>query len=264
MKQKIADLLKKLEKEHNMTILFAVENGSRAWGMDSKDSDYDVRFVFYRPLEDYISLNKPDEVITVAFDENLQPHEVQGSLVDMSGFDIFKYLKLLSASNPTTIEWLNSPIVYLGDNNISLKSYVSTNFSQEKLFYNYFSLFNNCYKLDIDDKQNITYKSYLYAMRGLLNALYVLKFNKIPPLLMRETVKAMQNDMPSELITKLNEVIEIKSQGLEKETVLRIPIFDEFFRQAYDNPHTSFNKREIDRKVFDCYLQKLLGMSNKQ
>ena len=30
MKQKIADLLRKLEKKHNITILFAVENGSRA------------------------------------------------------------------------------------------------------------------------------------------------------------------------------------------------------------------------------------------
>lgn len=260
MKEKIADLLKELEKEHNITILFAVENGSRAWGMDSKDSDYDVRFVFYRPLKDYISLNKPDEVITAAFDENLQPHEVQGSLVDMSGFDIFKYLKLLSASNPTTIEWLNSPIVYLGDNNISLKSYVATNFSQEKLFYHYFSLFKNSYKLDIDDKQDITYKRYLYAMRGLLSALYVLKFNKIPPLLMRETVKAMQNDMPSELVTKLNEVIEIKSQGLEKEKVLRIPVFDEYFADALNRNYENIGKHRVDYAVFDDFLRKCLGI----
>ena len=93
MKQKIRDLLKSIEKEYNITILFAIENGSRAWGMDSKDSDYDVRFVFYRPLKNYITLNKPEDVITLAYDENLNPHEVQGSLVDMCGFDIFKYLK---------------------------------------------------------------------------------------------------------------------------------------------------------------------------
>jgi len=258
MKQKIADLLKKLEKERNITILFAVENGSRAWGMESEDSDYDVRFVFYRPLKNYITLNKPDEVITVAFDENLEPHDVQGSLVDMSGFDIFKYLKLLATSNPTTIEWLNSPIVYLGDNNISLKDHVATNFSPEKLFYHYFSLFKSSYKIDINGKKEITYKKYLYAMRGLLNALYVLKFDKIPPLLMRETVKAMQSDMPAEVITKLNEVIDIKSKGLEKETVLRIPVFDEYFAKALNTNYENIAKRPVDYAVFNTFLQQLL------
>lgn len=258
MKEKIACLLKKLEKEYSITILFAVENGSRAWGMESKDSDYDVRFVFYRPLNDYITLNKPDEVITVAFDDNLEPHDVQGSLIDMSGFDIFKYLKLLATSNPTTIEWLNSPIVYLGDNNISLRNYIAANFSQEKLFHHYFSLFKSSYKLDINDKKEITYKRYLYAMRGLINAEYVLKFDKIPPLLMRETVKAMQNDMPVEVVTKLNEVIDIKSKGLEKETVLRIPVFDEYFAQTLNKNYENIGKRYIDYVVFDAFLQQLL------
>lgn len=260
MKQKIADLLRKLEKEHNITILFAVENGSRAWGMDSQDSDYDVRFVFYRPLKDYITLNKPDEVITVAFDENLEPHDVQGSLVDMSGFDIFKYLKLLASSNPTTIEWLNSPIVYLGDNNIELKPYMAANFSQEKLFYHYFSLFKSSYKIDIDDKKEITYKKYLYAMRGLLNAEYVLKYDKIPPLLMRETVKAMQDDMPPEVVSKLDEVIEIKSKGLEKETILRIPVFDEYFARAMNKNYDNIGKRYVDYTVFNAFLRKCLGV----
>lgn len=261
MKQKIADLLRKLEKEHNIAILFAVENGSRAWGMESEDSDYDVRFVFYRPLKDYITLNKPDEVITVAFDENLQPHDVQGSLVDMSGFDIFKYLKLLASSNPTTIEWLNSPIVYLGDNNISLKDYVAANFSPEKLFYHYFSLFTNNYKLYIREGKEITYKKYLYSMRGLLNAEYVLKFDKIPPLLMRETVAAMQIDMPPEVVAKLNEVIKIKSSGLEKETVLRIPVFDEYFATAMNKTYDNIGRRRIDYAIFDSFLRKCLDVN---
>ena len=100
-------------------------------------------------------------------------------------------------------------------------------------------------------------------MRGLLNALFVLKFDKIPPLLMKETVKSMQSDMPLEVVSKLYEVIDIKSKGLEKETVLRIPVLDEFFKQALETTYTSFNKREIDRERFNQYLQKILGISNK-
>lgn len=260
MKQKITALLQNLEKEHNIKILFAVENGSRAWGMNSKDSDYDVRFVFYRPLNEYITFNKKEDVITIAFDENLQLHKTQGSLIDMCGFDIFKYLKLLASSNPTTIEWLNSPIIHLGDNNIELKSYMGSNFSQEKLFHHYFSLFQNNYKIYIKDGKKITYKKYLYSMRGILNALYVLKFDKVPPILMRDTVRAMQCYIPEDIVSKLNEVIEIKSQGLEKETIQRISLFDEFFEQKLAETYTGFNKRKIDGKLFDNYLQKVLGI----
>ena len=63
MKEKITNILKSIEKEHNISILFAIENGSRAWGMASQDSDYDVRFVYYRKTKDYLKLDKEDDVI---------------------------------------------------------------------------------------------------------------------------------------------------------------------------------------------------------
>ncbi len=260
MREKIVELLKAIEKEQNITILFAVENGSRAWGMSSKDSDYDVRFVFCRPLNSYISLNTPEDVLTFAFDENLQPHEVKGSLLDICGFDIFKYLKLLAASNPTAIEWLNSPIVYLGSTDIELKEYINKNFSQEKLFYHYFSLFKNNYNLNIKEGQEITYKKYLYSMRGLLNAKYVCEFDKIPPLKMTDTVAKLSTALPQDVLAKLNEVIAIKSEGREKDKVLRIPLFDDFFKRELAKPYPQFNKRKTDTALFDAYLQNCLGV----
>jgi predicted nucleotidyltransferase len=42
----IKGVLEKIEKEHKVKILFACESGSRAWGFASKDSDYDVRFIY--------------------------------------------------------------------------------------------------------------------------------------------------------------------------------------------------------------------------
>ena len=44
----MTNILKKIEKENFIKILLAVESGSRAWGIQSKDSDYDIRFVFKR------------------------------------------------------------------------------------------------------------------------------------------------------------------------------------------------------------------------
>ena len=43
MKNKIQKILQKIEKDKNVKIIFAIENGSRSWGMASKDSDFDVR-----------------------------------------------------------------------------------------------------------------------------------------------------------------------------------------------------------------------------
>ena len=253
---KIQNLLQQIEKDNNIKIIFAIENGSRSWGMASKDSDYDVRFVFYRSVKKYISLSPEKDVITAAYDKDLQPCDVQDSLIDISGFDIFKYLKLLLASNPTTIEWLNSPIIYYGDNNLPLCEYMKNNFNQEKLFKHYFSLFRKNYWEFIQQSKSITYKKYLYSMRGLLNAKYVYVYDKIPPLDLRQTVRELDNIIPSEVYNKIQEVIKIKSQGLERDVILRIPEFDAYFNIELQKEYNNFNPRKPDVKVFNDYLQK--------
>lgn len=40
--------LGKIEREEQVRIVYACESGSRAWGFPSKDSDYDVRFIYVR------------------------------------------------------------------------------------------------------------------------------------------------------------------------------------------------------------------------
>lgn len=253
---KIQNLLQQIEKDKDIKIIFAIENGSRSWCMGSKDSDYDVRFVFYRSVKNYISLSQEKDVITAAYDKDLQPCNVQGSLIDISGFDIFKYLKLLLTSNPTTIEWLCSPIVYYGNNNLPLREYMRNNFNQERLFKHYFSLFRNNYREFIQQAKAITYKKYLYSMRGLLNAKYVYEFDRIPPLDLRQTVKELENIVPVEVYKRIQEVIEIKSQGLERDVILRIPEFDEFFNVELQNEYSNFNSRKPDVEVFNNFLRK--------
>ncbi len=256
MKNKIQNLLKQIEKDNDINIIFAIENGSRSWGMASKDSDFDVRFVFKRALNDYITLNPVKNVINFAFDKDLNPCETQGSLIDMSGFDIYKYLKLLLASNPTTIEWLNSPVVYYGDNNLPLREYMKENFNQERLFKHYFSLFRHNYWEFIQQAKAITYKKYLYSMRGLLNAIYVYEFDKIPPIDLRMTVEEIKALIPDNVYKKLQEVIEIKSQGLERDVILRIPEFDAFFNIELQKEYNSFNSRKPDVEVFNKFLRR--------
>lgn len=55
--EKVPEILKKLEVENDIQILYAVEAGSRAWKLDSIDSDYDIRFIFkHNDSKKYLSL----------------------------------------------------------------------------------------------------------------------------------------------------------------------------------------------------------------
>jgi predicted nucleotidyltransferase len=93
-----------LVRKENIAIGLAVESGSRAWGFPSPDSDYDCRFIFIRPMADYLTLLPKRDVI-----------ETPPAFLDVSGWDIAKALRLLLNGNAVLIEWLTSPIVYRGD-----------------------------------------------------------------------------------------------------------------------------------------------------
>lgn len=71
MRQKIIETLDRIEKQENIKILLAVESGSRAWGFASPDSDYDVRFIYIRKLEDYLRLDPIRDVVELPIDEEL-------------------------------------------------------------------------------------------------------------------------------------------------------------------------------------------------
>jgi len=258
MKEKIVKILNKIEEENNIKILFAIENGSRNWGIESSDSDYDVRFVYYRNYPEYLYLNDNPEVIACAYDKNFEPCNVCGSLIDICGFDIYKYLKLLLRSNPTTIEWLFSDIVYCGTNKLSLRGHISSSFNPEKLYHHYFSLAKNNYKDSCKTEKLITYKKYLYSMRGLLNAKYVAEFDKIPPLVYTETVEKLKEKLPPEIYCRLYEIIKIKSLGMEKDVVLRIPELDEYIEAELNKKPPKFSKRNLNKKIFNNFISGLL------
>ena len=57
--------LKNIAESRNVNILFACESGSRAWGFASPDSDYDVRFIYTKPLEWYLSILEKKDTIDI-------------------------------------------------------------------------------------------------------------------------------------------------------------------------------------------------------
>jgi len=90
----IRGVLEKIEKEHKVKILFAWESGSRAWGFASKDSDYDVRFIYVHEKNWYFGIDDQRDVIELPVNE----------VLDVNGWDVRKALRLFRKSNAPLYE----------------------------------------------------------------------------------------------------------------------------------------------------------------
>ena len=66
-----------IEKKYNVKILLAVESGSRAWGFESKDSDWNVRFIYVHKPEWYFKVEQQRDSIEYVYNNCL----------DMVGWD---------------------------------------------------------------------------------------------------------------------------------------------------------------------------------
>lgn len=85
MRNIILEKIKEIEEKENVRVIMAIESGSRAWGFASPDSDYDVRFVYVRQIEDYLRLDKVRDVIEWQLDD----------VLDINGWDVKKALQLM-------------------------------------------------------------------------------------------------------------------------------------------------------------------------
>lgn len=77
IRKEIEEKLREIETQEQVNVLYAVESGSRAWGVESPDSDYDVRFIYVRPKKDYLSIREKRDVIEWQLDE----------VLDINGWD---------------------------------------------------------------------------------------------------------------------------------------------------------------------------------
>lgn len=197
MREVILKKLKEIESQENVTILYAVESGSRAWGFESLDSDYDVRFIYVRKETDYLNLFSQSDVIEYELND----------VYDIHGWDIQKALRLLYKSNPSLYEWLNSPIVYkTTDLWEKLKPLLLDTFQLSPLFKHYYYMtFHSL------SKQGHA-KSYFYSLRSLLSCLWIIHQNTPPPIELDLLIKEELNPAYTDLV---HHMIELKKKHSE-------------------------------------------------
>ena len=161
------------------------------------------------------------EGLSLALSSNPDLIVLDINLPYMSGFDVFKFVKMLSASNPTTIEWLTTDIVYYGMQNKVFREFAVKNFNPIALYHHYKSMCKSNYLKYLKSGNLITYKKYLYAYRGLINAKWVVHKKSVPPIIFTDALKGIKKILSKEILEKLNEIIKLKSKGREKDIIIR-------------------------------------------
>ncbi|WP_314243745.1 nucleotidyltransferase domain-containing protein [Empedobacter tilapiae] len=173
MKPIIINKLKEIEDKYNIEILFAVESGSRAWGFPSTDSDYDVRFIYKRKIEDYLKIDPIDDFIDLEIVDEL----------DFKGWDIQKVLRLMLKSNSSINEYLQSPIHYIFDEIFEKELFdlAASQFNSQKVAMHYLGITTKRI-IEMKLQDEIKLKSLFYALRSVLSAKWIVENKTIPPM----------------------------------------------------------------------------------
>lgn len=220
--------LGRIEADKGVTIVFAVESGSRAWGFPSPDSDNDVRFVYHRPLADYLGLDAQPDTISAGIDGDW----------DVEGWDVKKAIALLVKGNATITEWLNSPLIYreTGPVPVRLRDLIKRHATPASAARHYMGLSRTCYQKDIvgsprktafgDEEIQVNRKKYLYALRGAMAIAWVRRYNEVPPMTMPQLLS--HDVVPFEMREAIDTILAQKKTMGEFMTGPRDPQFDAF------------------------------------
>ncbi len=175
MRQTILARLDQIAAEEGITILLAIESGSRAWGFHSPDSDYDVRFIYARPVDWFLTLGKKRDVVEQPIDD----------LLDISGWQLDKALGLALKGNAVLGEWLQSPIIYqsLPDAHARITDFCKQAMQPRPMMWHYLSLAEQHEKRTHLEDGRVRLKRLLYALRPALALRWMhLNDHQMPPM----------------------------------------------------------------------------------
>jgi uncharacterized protein len=222
LKETILKSLLKIEEDFNVKVLYAVESGSRAWEFPSKDSDYDVRFIYVHKKEDYLTIDqmgigKKRDVIELPIND----------LLDITGWELTKALRLFRKSNPPLMEWLRSGIVYYqAFSTIDKMKEISKDiFAPNSCLHHYLNMASNNFREYLQGEE-VRIKKYFYVLRPILAARWIEKYNDFPPL---EFPKLLEELIPEgELKQQIQILLERKINGDELDYEPKMEVINTF------------------------------------
>ena len=234
IEQNIRTKLAEVESKTGVRVLHAVESGSRAWGFESPDSDYDVRFIYAGSAESYLRLERTRDVIEWQLDE----------VFDINGWDLAKALRLLHDSNPTLFEWRNSPIVYATRPEWeTVSSLFDAYFRPKKSVYHYLSMARSKVQGYLGGDE-VNLKKYFYIVRPLLACRWIIANRTAVPMLFSDLVDAV---LPDSMKPVVGELLAAKAETSELGTGPHIAELDSYIYGEVEDLSTAVDFMEPDR-----------------
>lgn len=220
MRARVVQEVEEIERSENVKVLFACESGSRAWGFPSVDSDYDVRFLYVRPTEWYLSIFPGRDVLEYPIDDEL----------DVSGWDLQKALGLFHKSNPALLEWLQSPIIYKesGPFTKRLRDLMAQVFKAKSCIYHYRSMAKTNYREYLKG-DTVRLKKYFYVLRPILSCMWIEAKGNVPPMEFKTLVDEFIPEGTAR--QEIDELLQRKMAGDELVLGPRIPGLNQFLEE---------------------------------
>lgn len=230
MRERILQRLRAAESEHGIRVLYACESGSRAWGFASPDSDYDVRFIYSRSADWYLSFD-------VEYRRDVIEYPIVDE-IDCGGWDIRKALYLFTRTNGALLEWLHSPIQYIEHGALaeSLRELAPRALNVRALCYHYSHMARgNAREYLFADKVRL--KKYFYVLRPLLAIRFIEQRGDVPPVQFERLVEAVA---PKEIVQAIRALLDLKRRTAELGTGEPIPEIGRFIESELERHGGSF------------------------
>ena len=215
----ILEKIKEIEETEHVRVLHVVESGSRAWGFASPDSDYDVRFIYVRDRNFYLSLEDNKDFIDWELNE----------VLDINGWDLKKALQHFHKSNATLFEWSNSPVVYYTTDEWKqlYEGVASRYFACKASMYHYYGTANKNYHEYLTEDL-VKYKKYFYVLRPILACKWIEERKCPPPVLFDELINAVLEDSMKPVVEDL---IAKKVKMLESDKAPKIEMLNRYIEE---------------------------------
>ena len=213
------------EREHKVRVILAVESGSRAWGFESPNSDYDARFIYAHEPTWYLAVDLEDkrDVIEYPIVDD----------IDLNGWDIRKALRLFARSNPAFVEWIQSPIIYVENGSFATRAreLLPSVYSCVSGVHHYRSMAKTNYRGYLKGDL-VPLKKYFYVLRPLLSVRWLERYGKPAPIEFSKLLHLLDGEHA--LLADINSLLARKRSAPEMGLEPPVPSIGAFIEAELD------------------------------
>jgi predicted nucleotidyltransferase len=193
-----------------------------------------------------MQINTPRDVIERPLSDEL----------DVSGWELRKTLGLLRKSNPTLLEWLDSPLIYYSEHSAAqrLKELAEAFYSPPAARNHYFSMAKKNFRGYLQSEM-VRFKKYFYVLRPLLAVRWIDQGLGRPPMTFHKLLRTIDDH---KLLAEIDELLALKRNADEATYGPRRPALHAFIEEQLERPVPLLKRTTEDSHLLEDYLREIV------